>query len=797
MTNFSVEKDVEHHIKSILERKTGERFTSPYNTDGYLEFDDVRLLLETKLDALESVDSRTKAIAQTIHYTKTMDTPPNVILVCDSSWFTVFNPDTYLNCINERDNIDWSRPPSSPCPRLIDALKEQSANAYLESISVLKSSSFIDLCKQLAMDCTAKVIITPQSIKHTFERFTDTVLTRLNYDPLARVDMFLSCITRDDEDVYLHPRRPNTLVVDGNEYLIDVKAFHTFFNTFQRGYSPSQIDEFQSTRDQLLSSEVRRKEGVYFTPLIWANEAHDMISSHLGSDWYSDCVVWDCCSGTANLTREFDFDHLILSTAELADVKTITREGYNENAHIFQYDFLNPTSTSPYVNGSNSIPQKVIELLTESAKAGKRIVFLINPPYADASGSNKVSTDTDVRASMPRLGRATRQLYSQFLYQCDAVARTFGFSKISIGAFTPIVPFVSTAYRQFREFWYSKYMFNSGFLIRASHFADVKDVWGISFTLWHEGVTPLDADLNLDIRDFEQGIVSSHIREKSLYSVDNTTDGSKWAMEFAPESSPQDTPKFSSGLSIKEIMGNHRGMHTESLGIMCNMGNSVANSLTSVLLLSGKPTHKGRRNFDLTPDGWRRAIALYSARRLTLDTWESHNDEYLVPNVEAVGYNSWVDDCHVFALMDTKNNMTAMRNASYRESTWNVHNHFFWLSRDEALDIYDNKDALPMYRDAKKSKHDPYFAQIRESLNLSPLAREILDDLTRILKDPSTHKARTNADISEHARSWDIGVYQLNRLLKGTPLWSSLREKFVELREQLRHGVYTYGFLNP
>ncbi len=120
---------------------------------------------------------------------------------------------------------------------------------------------------------------------------------------------------------------------------------------------------------------------------------------------------------------------------------------------------------------------------------------------------------------------------------------------------------------------------------------------------------------------------------KTLYCSEGR-EASAWVSDLAPKSSSIDTPKFSSGLSIKEVEGNNRGIAPNSLGIMCNKGNNLVDSATGVLLISGKPSDKGRCNHNMTEgEGWRRSIALYSARKLSKDTWINDKDEYLVPSV--------------------------------------------------------------------------------------------------------------------------------------------------------------------
>lgn len=779
---MNTEKDVEHQVRKIIERVTGATFSSPNNTDGYLEFDHVRLLLETKLN----LGDGSKALAQTIHYVHTMR-HVNLILLADARSFIMVAP---LDLADHPD-VDWTRAPSSPCPELTRLISEQ-GTLQSEDLSTL-GDVFLERARSLAQK--QKVEIDSGNMERAFAHFADSVLSRVKHSAITEVDLFISCITRDDGDAYVHPRKVNTLVVDTKEYAINVKAFRRFFSVYKRGYSPSQIDMFQATRDRLIEGEARRRQGAFFTPSIWVDEAHQAIEDALGASWRDECIVWDPCAGTANLTRDYDFQDLILSSLEESDISTIRREGYNTGAQAFQYDFLNPEV------GDNDLPRSVKKMLKDGAEQGKRLVFLMNPPYAEdgvagAKGKSRkgVASTTLVNKTMPKLGRANRQLYAQFLFQCEQVASEYGYEEKAVGIFCKPTFMTSSSFAKFRSFWYRRYSYQSGFMFQASHFADVSGAWGVSFTLWNEGNTEPTQNLPITLKDSDAGGIIA-LREKALYSATGR-EASKWVSALSPKTSSTDTPKFSSGLKVREVEGNDRGTAPNGLGIMCNKANSPMKSATDVFFLSGKPTDKGCCNFDLTEgEGWRRAIALYSARKLVNGNWINDKDEYLAPQTDKEGYEQWVDDCHVYTLLHSSNNMTSMRDVRYREKTWQIHNQFFWLTREEALQAYDHADALPMYRDARKSRHEPYFASILSDLNLSPLAQEILDDLNAILRDPSTHKARTEADPSEHALSWDIGVYQLNRLLKGTEAWVLLKEKHLRLRDQLQDGVYTYGFL--
>ena len=90
-----------------------------------------------------------------------------------------------------------------------------------------------------------------------------------------------------------------------------------------------------------------------------------------------------------------------------------------------------------FETGSNTLPTSVKKMLKDGAEAGKRLVFLINPPYATANNAGAKGTskagvaETEANREMKKakLGGCSKQLYTQFLYQCEQIARSFGFTK--------------------------------------------------------------------------------------------------------------------------------------------------------------------------------------------------------------------------------------------------------------------------------------------------------------------------------------------------------------------------------
>jgi len=458
-------------------------------------------------------------------------------------------------------------------------------------------------------------------------------------------------------------------------------------------------------------------------------------------------------------------------------------------------------------------------------------VFFMNPPYAEdgvagAKGATRAGVATSSQVSKDikdlKFGRASRQLYTQFMFKCVAIAARYGFKSYVVAQFSTPTFMTSDSYHAFRTWWYRCHDVKALWLFRASHFAGVSDRWGVLFSVWswNEDSTGTDPGRSFhaqvkDVRAFE--VVD--VGDKRLYSP-NGDDASSWVS--APiRGSDTDTPKFSSGLRVRDLASVYTaGQGPGALGVMCNKGNNVMNSGTDVYLLAGKPTDKGHRHFDLTPDNWRRAIALFAARKLVTETWLNQKDEYLEPHSQGTdAYELWVNDCHVYALLHPSNNCTAMRTVQYKDKAWTISNHMFWLSRQDVLAAFDTPRTKNLYRDCKQfpagylvpkpssepvavweAAGTPYMASLLQELQLSPDAQAVLDALTALWHLSVPGREDWAAGRPElHLGAWDAGVYALKHYFRDQfpAEWADLQAAYKLLSSRLRAGVYDHGFLKP
>jgi hypothetical protein len=274
---------------------------------------------------------------------------------------------------------------------------------------------------------------------------------------------------------------PDSVVLQGNKLFTtmfkdtiiigNVDNYNGFVQEFSRKYTPKQKHVFTAILDRLIEDTTRRKQGEFFTPTIWVDKAHEYIALVYGDDWKEKYVVWDPAWGTGNLTRDYKFGELYVSTLNQSDIDTANQMGYNPEATKFQYDFLNDDY------------EKLPEGLRKSIEQGRQIIVLMNPPYGTSStsfGNHKKGTSKTIVNQIMLdngIGRSSQQLYAQFLYKL----KEYGIKNISV--FSKPNFFISSGFIKFRELVWSDFELMSGFIMDASEFADVKQ-WPLTFTVW-------------------------------------------------------------------------------------------------------------------------------------------------------------------------------------------------------------------------------------------------------------------------------------------------------------------------
>jgi hypothetical protein len=474
------EKDVENLYRhNFLKKFKDMDITSPFGCDGFgvSKSAGVKVLMEFKDDCnLYNKADLSKVLAQSIFYIKKFYdkglVPPSTIFIADRNECTALHVNDVIDYLDM--DLNWSAAPSQAhtiTELTLKLIQDENIKPF-----VFHSDNFeecINKLKDLTDKVQRKVLVTDKNITEVFQYFDEKVLGKNKLLTNERANLFVQLLV-NNEDNYLHPISKRKMVVTKSFGEIPISSrdgFTSFFGYFSSSYTPSQKHKLAAVVDRIVEDTTRRRQGEFFTPAIWVDKAHEYIASVYGEDWKEKYVVWDPAWGTGNLTRDYKFKELYVSTLNQSDIDTANQMGYNPEAVKFQYDFLN--------DDYEKLPQGLRTVIEN----GREIIVLMNPPYATSSTNpnekKKGTSLSKINLEMKNggMGRASQQLYNQFLYKFCIV-----FPKTHLCFFSPPLFLTGASNKNFRKTLLQSRFFSKGFVFQSSEFADVSS-WPLSFTI--------------------------------------------------------------------------------------------------------------------------------------------------------------------------------------------------------------------------------------------------------------------------------------------------------------------------
>jgi hypothetical protein len=534
-----------------------------------------------------------------------------------------------------------------------------------------------------------------------------------------------------------------------------------------------------------MNEKTKRRQGYFPTPAIWVDKAHEYISSVFGDDWKEKYVVWDPAWGTGNLTRDYKFKELYVSTLNQSDIDTANQMGYNPEGVKFQFDFLN--------DGDEKLPQG----LRDAIENGRGIIVLMNPPYIKAS-PNKGNDNTGVSDSIigdemvnKKFGISSSQLSTQFLYKLTKIQELN--KNIKLGVFNNPNYMTSDGFKVLRKYFLSNFGFEKGFLFQASNFSDVSTQWGISFSVFG-GKNGIVNNFNHDLLGLDgENFFVQKLGEKVLYNCDNNDKANTIFKEKV--SNDILLPPMKSSLTVdikKEKLG-----YSKSIGYINNHSNNLMQQ-NVIFICSSVISANG--NKVITRNNFNNVMNLFVARKAVHQNWINQKDEYLAPNEQHPLYEQFTHDSIVYSLFNNSSQQSSLRQVQYKDRLWDIKNEFFWMSKEDMMDLADQNHYTELYNDARTDNnrhvYKLLFGEERIYDRLSDDAREVLDMATELTKK-SIKSRQMMADNHNHLNSWDSGYAQLKLVWKEyhPEEFKNFRDKYKEFEDRLRPMVYELGFL--
>lgn len=761
----------------------------------------LKLIIEYKFnDDMKQKVIIAKLLVQVIFYLKRFEQAgnelPNVVMVGDINECFVMHVNDLLKYLDY--NVDWSVAPSEAykkCPDMIaDLTNDESINPFVFWIDEnFDFKSVIERIYDLCENVKRYVRVTEHNISSIFEYFRDRVL--LKKDALSAnelVTVFIGLITNDDA-YYLHPKKKNTLITPNGNIPVNSASFVSFFDQYAREYTPQERMNFTAIADRLLEDTTRRRQGAFFTPTKFVDFAHRMIEKELGEKWRDDYIVYDCCCGSLNLTRDYRFKELYCSTLDKGELELGSR--YNPEATKWQMDFL------------NDCDEKIDKGLIKAFKENKPIVFFINPPYGTAAvngstGTSRAGTNnTAIRDEMNKIMfGGSENLQHQFMYRITKIVQKYRLTNAYFALFSKPIWLSGAKQGKFLKNFSSQWECKDAYLFQASHFADVSDAWGISLTLWKSDnqATPI-TEYNMKLIDILDDGSIDVFGHHTIYNSAFFYKASDWVKEpikFLKEK--KSFPCLTSGLKL-DTLGRDRNELSMMLGSLTLKGNNVKENSTGVLWLTS--TYANGHCACACAENFTRCTALFTARKLIEGNWINDKDEYLAPNENHPDYKRFEADSIVYSLFHNSSNQTSMRQITYKGKLYDIPNEFFWMSKDTMMSLANENHDDFMFNDARTSKERYVFTLLQKpeiAQNLSETAKQLLQMATDMTVNSMKYRTLFESDHPDHhIHTWDAGYYQLKNLWKEylPDDFKQFRELFKKFGNELKPLVYEVGFL--
>ena len=808
-----VEKAVEQAINSLLahglhalHKNADINRSYIHNTDGYITVDNIdtpyALLVEAKRDLELSTSKHDRAVvyAQVCWYLRDLIRAgvrrPSVVVVCDNNEVFAL-PTTVLVGYAVDDGWPWDKYAASTMYQhkpLVNKLELDAdiQHPYVHDIAVgFDADMFIRAVDALGQgSAPERVSVTEGALDHVFTRFkmevlgTDASALKNKQEIVLFVD-----ILKGSEDIYAHPKKANTLVWGSKQVTLDTYRYEQFWSQYKIGqYTLAELKEITAIADKLLEETDRRFSGDFWTPPRWVDKAHEYIEKDLGDNWKNKYVVIDPAWGTGNLTRDYKFKELYAST--LFQEELDIASDYNPEAVKFQYDFLNDDvwmheegiTAQDVLDKARSGELKMPLGLVEALAANKPVVFFANPPYGQASdargGNSKEGIGrTTLRDHMNGMNMARRELYTQFIYRVQLLAKVFDYnSEFHFFFFFNKGFLTSPSFGKFTKQLTSEFTFKSGFMMNAGEFSGTSASWGIVFSHFEIGGSEQD-EFKYDVLVSDENMNVTKMCDWTARLVPGFKGTiNSWVAEKT-EGNPileGDFPRSANGFDVPNNSTPTGKYLDNGFGFLV-LGSANVQRSNKYVAMNSMCVYSAHEGYTVTRDNFIRAAVTFSIRRSVQEDiaakkllWVRDKDIFTRPP-EDLRTPDFIADCVVYSLFDRQSNQTSLRDYEYKGRTYRVVNEFFPFSTEAVLELAQKHHNRTIEADLTGDKERYVYQWLQEHKgDLSTEARAVLD-LAWQLIEASFAKREMFVQLKPRyqVESWDAGWKQINAMIFG------------------------------
>lgn len=638
--------------------------------------------------------------------------------------------------------------------------------------------------------------ITPDNLKQVFDKWVTMIGREINGVSEENYALLFFADIMHDGTVSTHDNLPAELLHKNNAPVFSLggkiyelgskEGYRQFWAIYHKPPKAEYRNYLLERRDSLIPLDERSFKGAYYTPLAVVDKAYDKLTETLGKNWQKNYIVWDMCCGVGNLeVKHSNPRNIYMSTLDTADVDVMKATKTCVAAQRFQYDYLNDDITD---DGKidYSLTNKVPQGLRDAIAEGKKILVLINPPYAEAANSQGNEGKTDVAATKIGLlmnnedyGYAARELFVQFMARITKEIPT-----ATLAMFSTLKYVNAPNFEKFRNQWNAKYL--GGFVVHSKSFDGLKGDFPIGFLVWatNQNATKKQPIIEIAVETLNKNV--EPIGEKCFYNLPNKQLLTNW-IERQKSNDVDVLPLINAITPTTKVKGVRRTTWADAaIGHMLSDSNDLQNAIQTGLFSSVHSIgHKG--GFFVTHENLWQAAVIFSVRRLIKPTWINDRDQFLQPS-EYLS-DEFKNDCLIWMLFSGSNLTASANNLEWNGKKWAIVNHFIPFTEAEvnAPDRFES-DFMVQYLANKK---------------LSKEAKAVLNAGRELWRAYFAHTDMYSVREELKLNRPDVGWYQIRNALKrrnesgdSTPIdFSDYENTYKALSDKLIPMVFELGFL--
>jgi hypothetical protein len=742
---------------------------------------------------------------QLLHYVQVAlnagETVPPFLAVIDTEKAALMKSTDVLPFLAKK-TVKWGKSASQYSQEALDEISAHIGAHFVSFKIKTHEDEFINTVKTaIKSGDIIRTQITPDNLKQVFDKWVAMIGREIGGVDEEKYALLFFADIMHDGTVSTHANLPAELMhkngapvfsLGGKIYELGNKeGYRQFWAIYHKPPKSEYRDYLLERRDSLIPLDERSFKGAFYTPLHVVDKAYDKLTETLGNNWQKDYIVWDMCCGVGNLeVKHSNPRNIYMSTLDQADIDVMRATKTCVAAQRFQYDYLNDDITD---DGriDYSLSNKVPAPLRAAIAAGKKLLVLINPPYAEAANrgntevklgtANKTGVATTrVGDSMTHYGYASRELFAQFLARIGIEMPT-----ATVAMFSTMKYINAPNFEKFRQEWNAHYQ--GGFVVHNQAFDGLSGKFPIGFLIWKTDQTAMTktpvVEILVDVLDRNAQAIGA----KVYCNVPNARLLTNWIGR--QKSNQVDAlPLINATTPTTKTAGIRRTKWADgAIGHMLCDSNDVQHAEQETAVFSSVHSIGHAGGFFITPENLLHSVAVFSVRKLVRPTWLNDRDQFLQPT-EPLS-NEFKTDCLIWTLFNRGNLTASASDIEWNGRKWALVNHFIPFTEAEvgAPDRFESD----------------FMVQYLADKILSTEALAVLDAGRTLWQAYFAHTdVRTVRDDYKLNRP-DVGWYQVRNALKArntscdaTPInLTPFEQTYQSLTDKLKPQVFSLGFL--